>query len=176
MHKPWAVRRRVLIMASGWKNRIGLIRGKRSFESHAQLSSGFLFKKFILLTKSNFSLKNIRLHIAPQLFTTWVLVLANMILLFSVINGASTCGFDWQNCDKIHCILKKVIEKFSDCCRECGGGGGQGDWISTKDMPDFFPALIIQHSPTTQYLIRYCSNPGIMCFSLNFWQSPLHYG
>lgn len=135
MHKHWAVRRRVLIMASGWKNRIGLIRGKRSFESHAQLSYGFLFKKFILLTKLNFSatfivsLKNIRLHIASQLFITWVLVLTNMILLFSVINGASTCGFDWRNCDKIHCILKKVIEKFSDCCRECGSGGGEDKGI-----------------------------------------------
>lgn len=149
-------------------------------EPQALLSHGFLFKKYILFSKLDFLatlflLKNIRFHIASQLFITCVWVLTNMILLFSVINGTSTCGFDWQNCDKIHCILKKKwLKSFQPVAENVGGE--QEDWISTKDMPDFFPALIIQHSPTMQYLIRYWSNPGVMCFSLNFWQSPSHYG
>lgn len=144
MHKHWAVRRRVLIMVSVWKNRIGLIRGKRSFESHTQLSYGFLFKKFILLSKLNFSatfivsLKNIRLHIASQLFITWVLVLTNMILLFSVINGASTCGFDWQNCDKIHCILKKWLKSFQSVTENVGVGETRGLNFN-KRHARFFP-------------------------------------
>lgn len=51
-------------------------------------------------------------------------------------------------------LKKKVIEKFSDSCRELRGGN-EGIEFQQKTCQIFFPALIIQHSPTTQYLIRY---------------------
>lgn len=42
-------------MAQGQENRIGPIGEKKVTESQVQLSYGFLFKKFILLSKLNFS-------------------------------------------------------------------------------------------------------------------------
>lgn len=41
-------------MASGQKKRIGLIGEKMVIEPQEQLSYGFLFKKFVLLSKLNF--------------------------------------------------------------------------------------------------------------------------
>lgn len=43
---------------------------------------------------------------------------------------------------KFTASLKKVIEKFSDSCWE-RRGEKQEDWISTKDMPDFFFLLLL---------------------------------
>lgn len=71
---------------------------------------------------------------------------------------------------------KKVIEKFSDCSREHRGEHERIEFQQKTCQIFFFRALSLQHSPTTQYLIRYRSNPGIMCFSLKCWQSSSHDG
>ena len=56
---------------------------------------------------------------------------------------------------KFTASLKKKWLKSFQTLAENLGGGNEGIEFQQKTCQIFFPALIIQHSPTTQYLIRY---------------------